>query len=221
MINKYNVVIVLCGGLSKTAGVYAPTSFSDSDEFGMLGATVRVRAAQELYWRGVADTFLFSTGVSEKQIAKFGPNVPPESHIYRDYFLAGIKNDHRKLAHEPPAPKVLVEDASVNTVANLLEVSKLCSRYGWNDVAIISSAYHVPRIEALYGLIRDHFAISIRSAFLSAEEILRQSQPGVYDNEIAEAYASIEGKRRIANEQQGLAAINSGNYVFHEFQLTN
>jgi len=219
MLNKYDVVVVLCGGLSRTGDVYAPTSFSDSDEFGMLGATVRVLAAQKLYWQNAADTFLFSTGVSEKQIAKFGPDVPPESHVYRDHFLAGIKNDHRKSARERAAPTVLVEDVSVNTAANLLEISKLSGRYGWKNMAIISSEYHISRIEALYGLMRDHFAISIRPKFLSAEEILRQSRPGGYDDEIAEAYASAEGRRRIANEQEGLAAINSGSYVFHEFQL--
>ncbi len=216
---RYQVVVVLCGGLRKTANGYSPTTFEDSDEFGMLGAAIRITAAEELFWQGMSQRFLFSTGISEKQIAKFGPAVPPESYVYREVFLAAIKDDPRGQQHRLELPEVFVEDASVNTVANLLETIELCRRYSWNHVAIISSQYHIPRIKALYELLAEHHDLSLRPEFLEAEPIVRAAQSGVYDDTIAAAYKSAIAATRIANEERGLEHIRSGKYTFSEYQL--
>ncbi len=77
MLTRYDAVAVLCGGLRCDGETYHPASFTDSDEHGMLGSQIRVLAAADLYRAGCAGVFLFSTGVSQKSRARFGPAVPP------------------------------------------------------------------------------------------------------------------------------------------------
>ena len=216
----YDAVIVLCGGLRKVDAGYQPTTFEDGDEFGMLGGFIRVVAAAELYWQGRASRFLFSTGVSAKQIAKFGPDVPPEAGVYRDLFVETIHANARRQNLTLPLPEMFLEDKSVNTVANLQESVAICKREGWQCVAIISSEYHVPRIAALYDLIATHAPLlAAHPIFLAAEPIVTQAQPGAYDAQIDAAYRSEIGQKRIANEHAGLAHIQSGQYTLHEYQL--
>jgi len=52
-----------------------------------------------------------------------------------------------------------------------------------------------------------------------AESTLKRLKPGMYDAEIDAAYASPEGKKRVANETQGLRDLEDGVYHLGEFQL--
>jgi uncharacterized SAM-binding protein YcdF (DUF218 family) len=215
-LKQYDCIAVLCGGLRKHDGIYVPTTFKDGDEFGMLGGHVRVMAAAELYRQGITDTFVFSTGVSAKQIAKFGPDVPPEAHVYRDAFKQMIDMPHGADA----SPRLYVEDKSINTVANLQEIARLCDKQGWRNVALLSSEYHIPRIRALYELLESRAALKpFAIDFVQAETVLRKYRPGEYDKEFAKQYATPAARLRIMNEHQGLADIQEGRYVLSEYQL--
>lgn len=212
----HDAVIILCGGLyKKPDGTYAPTSYKHCDEFGMLGGQIRITAAIEIYLHEQATTFCFSTGVSQKQISKFGTTVPSEASIYRDVFLDQLKQHTR-----PVQPQIFLDETSVNTTSNLQEVISLAQKKNWISLAIISNDYHIPRITQLYSLVQKQLsATSIEATFLSAEKIVQRYQPNRYDAEIAAAYNTKEGLQRIINEQKGVQDIMQKKYILTEYQL--
>lgn len=218
---SYDAIAILCGGLRLTEHGYEPTTFDDSDEFGMLGGHVRVMAAVELYRHGVSENFLFSTGISSKQIDKFGPNVPAEAIIYKESFLKQIAQSEslKSMSHMPPLTTFL-EDQSVNTVGNLQGILQICTDNNWKNIAIVSSDYHIRRIQALlHLLLKQYPKTTLTFDFLSSENILKHSFPNKYDDEFATAYANPQGKTRLLNEEKGYQDIVQGRYVFSEFQL--
>jgi len=182
---------------------------------------MRVRAAQELYWLNPALPYVFCNGRSAKQIAKFGPDVPTDAEIYADEFRRGISEDDRyKKIQGASDPKIILEDVSVNTIASISELLGMCEAYGWKRMGLISSDYHIQRIEALCGLIfeklgRKHVDVS----FMSAEAILKALRPKMYGPEIDAAYATESAKLRIKNERNGCDDIAAGRYHIGEFQL--
>lgn len=178
-------------------------------------------AAAQLYVSGVCENFLFSTGVSAKQIAKFGADVPAEAFVYRDAFLEEIARlELADSAARSPA-KTFIEDKSVNTVGNLQGNVQMCIDNNWQKVGILSSDYHVPRIRALLTLLMKQTGLAIEFDYLLSESILKAAHPGVYDVEFDAAYDGPEGKGRLANEKQGLQDLEEGRYVFSEFQLVS
>lgn len=216
----FDVAVILGGGLYLHGENYLPTRYAHSDEFGMLGGEMRVNAALALYLQEGAANFLFSTGISAKQLAKYGDQVPPEAKIYAEYFLhrlTKLKQNSSSL----PLPNIFLEDISTNTASNLVEVATILKGKGWQNIAIISSDYHIPRIAALFTLLQDNGQITTdcHVSFLSAEQLVREMYPGRYDREIIAAYNSPEALKRIENEKNGLQDIKLGKYVYTEYQL--
>lgn len=220
---ELDVITVQSAGLRKTdEGAYAPTLYNDGDDFGMLGGHMRVLAAQELYWEQPAIPFVFCNGKSAKQIAKFGPDVPSDAEIYAAAFEQGVRNDPR--AHSPGATPlnldIFLEDTSVNTVASIGNLIMLCAANNWQRMGLVSSDYHIPRIRALCGLIFEKLDDTpVDITFISAETVLKELRPGVYDTEIDAAYKSPSALERIKNEQNGCNDIAAGRYHIGEFQL--
>lgn len=48
-----------------------------------------------------------------------------------------------------PAKKIITEENSLNTYENIIELQKVADKYGFKDVALVSSASHIPRIKML------------------------------------------------------------------------
>lgn len=186
------VFAVLCGGIVLDGSRHRPTSYAEGDHFGMLGGHVRVLAAAALSRQQPGSAFVFSTGVSGKQLAALGDNVAPEAEIYAADFR---RNDGRG--------DVVLETISTNTSENLTEIAKII---GNERLTLITSAYHVPRVRAM----ARH--TGLRAEIRSAEAVLLAAYPGRYDAEIKVAYASPAGRQRIANESRGLADLRSGSY---------
>lgn len=217
----YDAVVVLGRNIRRTPGGFAPSTYQDSDEFGMLGGSIRIPAAAQLYLHSSTTTFVFSTGSSQKTKAAFGADVPTEAEVYSEAFKAEIERlraIHPGMQELPP-PHIILEDSSVNTVGNIRECFAIIREHPWQRVAIMSSRDHIPRIEALCALIGTSEPVDSGLVFIAAEDILLRLCPGVYDTEIATAYNSLEGKKRLASESQGLRDIQSGKYVMTEFQL--
>jgi len=204
----YDAVIVLSGGIRKTASGFAPTTYEDDDGFGMMGGHVRIMAAAALYGQHAARHFVFTTGVTAKTTGLFGEGVPSEASVYAAAFLDRANN-------ADAASAVLLEDRSTNTIGNVREFLKIIKDSGWQHVAVLSSKYHLPRIKALCEML----GASGRIDFLAAEDIVRQAWPGTYNAEIDTAYASDAGKKRLQNEAEGTAAIEAGGYNPAEHQL--
>ena len=201
MLTHYDAVAVLCGGLRHDGEAYHPASFTDSDEHGMLGSYIRVLAAADLYRAGCARVFLFSTGISQKSRARFGPAVPAEAVVYAEHFRAEAGG----------GPEVLLETGSVNTAGNCAAITAAARQHGWSRLALVTSEYHLPRVRELLRLGGGEPA-----AVLSAEAIIMAARPGVHDTQIAAAYASPAGLLRTARERQGLADLYAGRYDTRE-----
>jgi uncharacterized SAM-binding protein YcdF (DUF218 family) len=210
---RYDAVIVLGMNIRREGTGYRPTSYEDHDEFGMLAGEVGVIAATQLYRQNITDTFVFSTGTSEKTKAAFGEAVPTEAAVYSKDFLQRLEGSNR------PLPKVILEEYSFNTYSNLTESAEIIHRHPWKRVAILCARYHVPRVKALWQMaVRDR-AVSSAVDFLSAEDIIIKSLPGTYDTIIEAAYASPEGQKRLKSEEQGLRHIQDGKYIISEYQF--
>lgn len=95
----------------------------------------------------------------------------------------------------------------------------MCEVHGWKRIGLISSDYHIPRIEALCGLILQKLNNKVEISFMSAEALLMGLRPGVYDKEIQIAYQTDLALERIKNEQNGCNDISAGRYHIDEFQL--
>jgi hypothetical protein len=204
----YDAVIVLSGGIRKTPAGFAATTYTDDDGFGMMGGHMRVLAASVLCMQQAAGSFVFTTGITAKTIGMFGNDVPSEASVYSKEFL-------ERIAPAGTPPTVILEERSANTIGNVKEFAAIMKTNGWKKVAILSSEYHLPRIEALCNLLQ----VPGQLLFLSAEEIVQREWPGMYDDEIKTAYASEAGKKRLQNEAGGTAAIKAGGYNPAEHQL--
>jgi uncharacterized SAM-binding protein YcdF (DUF218 family) len=211
---SYDAVIILGAGIVKKAEEFVTTTYADSDSFGMLGGHMRVLAALELHKKQLAPTFIFTTGISAKSIALYGKDIPTEAAIYSQEF--------RSLVHECSLaePTILLEDQSANTLQNMQQCLAIISAHGWHTVAVVSSDYHIARVEALISLLAGAATPNVAITYLSAEEIVRQALPGVYDQQIRQAYASDAANIRLKNEALGLRAIQSDSYIPTEFQLS-
>lgn len=221
----YDAIIVLAGQLLKRKEKYYPTDYRHEDQFGMLGAGMRMAAVIELYFQKKAKNFVFSGGASGKNKAAHGQDVPTEAEVYKDKFLrslAGLKKrkDFEKKFENIEEPDITLEDKSVNTASNIKEVLQMIQDKGWKKVAIVSSDYHIPRITALYQqVLKKLGGVQIDISFLSAENVAKEAEPGKYDEVIERAYKSSGAEKRIASEAKGLADLKSGKYVMGEFQL--
>lgn len=221
-LSQLDAITVQSAGLRKLDdGTYASTLYTDSDDFGMLGGYMRVLAAQELYWHSPDRPFVFCNGKSAKQIAKFGSDVPSDAEIYAKEFKQSLARDERnKTNGDTLAPKIFLEDKSVNTVASIAELFSMSAEHGWKHIGLVSSDYHIPRIKALCDLIFDKLGNKpVEITFISAEAIIKELRPGVYDDEIDAAYKTPSAKQRIKNEQNGCDDIAAGRYHIGEFQL--
>ena len=209
----YEAVIILGSNIKRTGNGYVPVTYDDYDIFGMLAGEIRIIAAVLLFEEGLADTFVFSTGISEKTRAVLGPDVPAEAAVYSQDFLRRANSSRR------PAPTVILEDRSVNTYTNLVECIAIIRRNRWKHVGIMSARYHMARVTALWELARDKHPVDASASFLAAEDIVTHYMPGAYDAMITAAYRSPQGLKRLENEALGVQALKDGLYVLTEFHL--
>lgn len=72
--------------------------------------------------------------------------------------------------------QIMVEDESVNTITELKTVARLCRDHAWSNVVIVSSNWHLPRVEALLNHLENFADSPEETALLSsfAETIRRQ-----------------------------------------------
>lgn len=209
----YDAIAILGGGLRREGDDFFPATYADSDEFGMLGGHMRVIAGVELLRRGESGTFVFTTGIYEKNKARLGQDVPPEAEIYAADFSS------RAARMNVSSPEVVLERMSKTTLENMRELMRIIGARGWSHVAIVSNTYHLPRVEALYThLFRLRPDLHVDITFLSAEEIVKGGLPGQYDTEIESAYASPSAARRVESEIRGLRDLENGTYALEEFQ---
>lgn len=221
----FDALIVLGGGLNKLNDKFYPTDYRQGDEFGMLGAGMRLVAAVDLYLDGQVKNIVFSTGATEKNKSAHGPNIPTEAETYQDKFLRSLdalkkRKENAEKIKNLEEPETILEEKSVTTLTNIKECLQIVKDKGWKKIAIVSSDYHIPRIKALYEqALKQHPELQIEIEFMSAEDVVKKAEPGKYDKIIETAYKTPEAKKRLANEAKGVKDIKSGKCALGEFQL--
>lgn len=190
----------------------------------MLGAGMRMVAVLGSYFHGEAKRFVFSTGITEKNKSQFGDDIPTEAQTYQKKFLRSIegmkKRKHDDELNGLEEPEIILEDKSFSTMTNIKELLQMIVDNNWRSIKIISSDYHIPRVQALYEqALAQHPEIDVAIEFVSAEEYVKRMYPGKYDKVIDSAYRSEEALKRIENEKKGLEDIKNGTYAVEEFQL--
>ncbi len=236
----YDAVVVLGGGLQVTGHSpdefnkpeevvltghekFAQTDFRHGDNAGTLGAGMRMVAAVQMYFDKKAKNFVFSTGISDPSRAKYGPpfgeeNIPTEAKVYGDKFIktiTGLSDQGKRDTVSLESPQVFHEDKSKNTATNIVEVLRMIKEHGWQKVSIVTSNYHIPRTQALYQAALEHFKKDLPDVvidFIPAEDYVRTSRPGEYDDVIEKYYDTEEMKKRMQNEQNGVNQIKEGTY---------
>jgi hypothetical protein len=209
----YDAVIILGSNIRQAGDGYRPVTYEDYDQFGMLAGEIKVIAAVVLCEHDVTDTFVFSTGTSEKTRAAFGSGIPTEAAVYSQDFLSRIGSSNR------PDPTIILEDRSVNTYSNLTECIAIIRTNQWTHVAIMSARYHMPRVQALWELAQRKHPVTAGTDFLAAEDVITKYLPGIYEDIIKAAYSSPQGRIRRKNEAQGLQDMRNGKYITAEFHL--
>jgi len=210
---KYDAIIVLSGGIVKTDFAFKPAGYFDSMTFGITGGKYRVIAAALLCKHEAAKIFIFTTGKYKKIQDLYGDEAPAEAHIYVEYFKNLLSEMNVRI------PEIDMEDRSTTTQSNLLALKVLLQQRKLKHVGIISCAYHLPRIEALWKRLQQENPLDVSIDYIAAEDVLKTYLPGKYDQEISEAYNSPEGKHRQEMEVWGVKALQAGTYATQEFQL--
>jgi hypothetical protein len=218
----YQAIVVLGCNIRQIETGFSPSTYADNDGYGMLAGHMNVLAAALLWAEGASDTFVFSTGTSAKTKAAFGEDAPTEADVYSKAFLeqiALLRQEQPALGGRPD-PAIVLEDTSVNTFTNLTETFGIVLQKNWTDIAILSARYHIPRVAALNDMIQAKQPLAdVAIDFIMSEDVVIDQLPGLYDQDIDEAYASEWGKKRLAAEENGLKDMREGRYVIGEFQL--
>ena len=210
----YDGVIVLCGGIEKRNGKYYAAGYKENDGFGMLGGYMRLMTALILYLQNKTHHILFTTGITPKDIARFGKNVPSEGMIYASQFLIELHTIKKHRYKASPPPIIIVEEKSTTTLENIRDSFDIILKNKWRRIAIITNHYHLPRVKALYVYISkmQKRVQTVQVSFLDAEKIMKTFNPLKYTKLIDAAYKSRIAKKRITNEHKGLSDLKNGKY---------
>ncbi len=204
------VVVILGGGLKRDASGWRTTNFDEGDNFGSLGDRLRVVAGQILYkdFRNQNKDALVVVSGGRGQLRN-APDAPTVASILKKELMdLGV-----------PESIILVEENSNNTFEQLIELNKMIKARGWQNLAIVSNEYHLPRIGAMIGHgpgLETLKALSVNGKIflVSAEEKLLDNDRERWQKLIEGAYKTKGMRERISLEKQGVKQIKSGVYKF-------
>lgn len=128
-----------------------------------------------------------------------------------------------------PDERVICDRENLDTISEIIGLIKIAQLTNSTNIGVLTNEYHIPRIEAiiknlewlLFDEDRDPDFLAgleklrngdINIDLVSAEEVIKNTPPTVYDREIVPALESEEMKRRVASEKRGINDLNAGNY---------
>ena len=212
---KPDAIVVLSADIiespHRTEG-YQSTSYADLDVRGLLGGgKARVLAAVE-----VAHYFPNARIITDSSDRDPSRNRPTHAKIYASEIeRLGVPKD-----------RLLLEEASINTITELVEIIKMASLHGWHHVAVISNDYQLRRIQEMLDQLpslanpNDEDFIQALERFrqqkgeitpINAEEILLVRNPR-YASLLKQVRASDAYRKRAEAEAQGVKDLQEGRY---------
>lgn len=203
-------IFVLSGGIKEDKdGEFKTLSYSEKDVHGFVtGGKARVISAAEL--------------------AKIFPEIKvvTTSAIEPDYPSHARVMANELLKREVPEDQIILEEKSIDTLTEFMEMIKISVREKWKRITIITNDYHIPRAKEMFQQIEslvkgedpefDAALIKFKEAntkinFISAEEILETINPH-FKTLIEKVKQTEEYTKRLEAEERGLEDLKSGKY---------
>ena len=200
-----DTIIVMGGGLKKTANGWRSTYFNEGDCFGATGDNIRVLAAAIIYLKAKknGNNILLIPSGSKGQYKNI-VKIPAVSSVLKKELqnLGVSKKD------------ILEDDQSGSTFQTLLFINKLILKNKFGRIGILSNQYHLPRIRAFLEYAPQLQLKNRVVSLISAEQILIKYEPRLWKTKIVTAYRNSAFKKRMAMEKKGVLEIKKGIYEF-------
>ncbi len=194
-------IFVLAGGFNRDEkGEWHSSTFGKQATVGMSGSYVRIQAAASL-WRSAPDSVVVPSGGRGTADHLLPPNLYLSTIMRRELEALGV-----------PANSIIEENQSGNTFSQLKALIDLVQKYGWDRVIIVSSRFHLPRVQTMIQYLEEMKALRSKVEYASAEKIVLAEAPEEWRAAIDEAYKSDEFKKLIELEMNGVEQIRSGKY---------
>lgn len=199
-----DAIVVLAGGVKEDAsGRWVSTDLTEYDDTqGAPGASLRVAATAILSNRYPAVRVIASGGK--------GYDVPKNARTDRPLLCEIVKGE--LITAGVPEEHIELEGASNTTYQQLQQLETLMQKREGDNVAIVSSRWHLPRIETMLEMKFPKLRTSVH--LVSAEDLLIKSDRTRWHTVIDKAYKSAFMLERIAKENKGILQIRNGTYHF-------
>lgn len=184
------IIIFSAGIVPLSGGGWRSTTYDDRDAFGTLGGRDRVEAAAFLA-REYPKAHLVTTSHALEG------GVPSLAQIYAEE-LHGLGIAKKR---------IILEERSSATQTAIVEALRLSEKMSWKRLLLLSSEYHLPRIEAFYKRTKN----AIAATLVSSESVLMHNDPtfGEYFSKVKKTPGY---RNRLVAEQQGKEAIEQDTY---------
>lgn len=205
-------IVVLSGGIYQDSQRvwWTSTYGSQGDNFGIDGARLRIAAAKFLADDN-PEAIVIASGGGKGQGGQFaiGVDAPFLSAVLKRELLGlGVRDE-----------RIVEENRSIDTLTQLMEVSRLLESLEVDKLKLISNGWHLPRIKAI---IEAHSELGkLKTAlglgdleFIDADELLLKRDPSNWQQIIETARSSQAYQDRLAIEKRGVADILTGQYRF-------
>ncbi len=185
----FDVAVILGGNIRLFNGKYISSPYEESMDKG-VGGRGRVVTAAIFYHLGLASNFIVSTG-------KTHPNsdAPTEAAVMKTELIA----------YGVPDSCITIEEKSVNTLENAIEVARILRTDKFKQataIALISNSYHLRRMYTFFdaqGLTAEGRHLTL----ISCDRILYEVIPELRQC-IIDLYNGPSMKARIKGEAQGV-----------------
>ena len=199
---SFEAFIILSGGLKQNEdGSWRTTNLNElGDKSGVVGDRLRILAGAKLANKYSTAQIFVAGGKGYQTINHDAPKI---SDIME-----------QELIDQGVTPERIVKDGDTGSSYEQLQyLNSLVKDRDFKKIGLISNRYHLPRLKAMIEHLDSLSDFpNDRVEFLAAEDILIETDPNRWEQEIAAAYQTEEVKARIKLEERGIADLKNGKY---------
>jgi len=194
-------IVVLAGGFSRGAdGNWHSSPFGQLADVSISGSYVRIIATY-LLWRQNQSAMIVTSGGRAEGDKVFPPGLSTSLIMKEELKELGI-----------PETVILEKDQSGNTYQQLCAIASMAIEHRWLEVGIVSSRFHLPRVQAMVECLDELEALKAIVKYVSAEDVVLAVEPDKWRKQIEDAYRSPEFAEIIVGEECGTAQVRAGTY---------
>jgi hypothetical protein len=202
----------------------------------LAGGSSRIESEGEIAWRSPGFCESPYTGanyrVAAVAIGATALNVPiiVGSKYPNNEFPAPndvMKEELQKLG---VGVEIIEDPDSIDTIAEIVGLLAEAEKRGWNEVAVVTNKYHLPRTEAIIknlgwltfsdertedveSALKRINEDSLRVNIVAAEKVIRNYDPGLYNEYLIPDLNKSDMGIRNKKEEFGISGLNEGKYT--------